>query len=174
MRTLILLSSLLLLSGCAQKMVPYGGDDVGIIALPVKATSEDASSSPYGYYYKLRSDADQGVVITIYPTTGDKFAFSQPIPAGDYHLSYFDIIADLSPSTITSISKKTVEANIPVTVEAGKISVLDYYFQVMVKSVDGESFKIYHRFQELYGEVEDQFIEKLKGMENADQWEVRI
>lgn len=166
----LVLFVVLSLTGCAQKFPPNTAGNNGLIVIPIKASSDRGSK--FFYYYELHSDKPNSTVITIRPSPGLDFVFSDPIPPGNYWFSSFSMIANQSPSTMTSVNKQTSPISIPVKVEAGKANLLSHIFEVSVDEVDYRSFSSHQQFRDMDDEEEQRYLEKLKALDEKHEWEV--
>ena len=168
MRFLLPVVFALTLIGCAQKLPTNAGNDLGIIAIPVKASSD--RNNEYFYYYKIYSDLDDAEPITVYPEQGE-FAFSAPLPPGKYLLESYDVIANNNVRTYTSIAKDTKSISHLVKVDANRVTVLSYRFEVECKrQAEDHYYRTYSNFMSMTEAERLDYVEKLRAQKNGGQW----
>ncbi len=159
------------LIGCAPKLPPNTGHDSGIIAIPVDAKTD--FNREYFFYYKVHTDLQNAEPITIYPGRGE-FAFSEPLPPGEYVLDVLDVLAHNTPRTSTSIAKKSRGMYLPVKVEAGHITIVSHLFKVRcVKDIEAHYYFTKEELKPMTDPERMEYIEMLRAFENAEGWVVK-
>jgi hypothetical protein len=171
-RIILIALAFLSLSGCAQKLPPNMSNDVGLLAIPMIAVSDRGNR--FFYYYKLNSADPNPAHITIQPSIGTHFAISAPLSAGDYVFDSFDLLANIQQDTMTPFQKESFSVSIPVEIESGQITVLNGILVVKNISVDSEEYQTYHGFRAFEEGEKAQFLEKLRAIENAENWQIKF
>lgn len=170
---LVFLASLLLAAGCAQKVPINTGEDVGMIAIPMK--SQPHSFLKFVYHYELSSSANRAVRIKLQPIAGNHFAFSEALPSGTYVFDTSTMYATPYYNTITPVNKEVMPLIPPVevTIEKGKILVPGYVLEVRVINGTGYSYQQVAEWRELDVAERQDYLKILSKTKNIDGWQAQ-
>lgn len=160
------------LTGCAQKLPVNTGNEVGILAIPM--VGQKTGRGEFILSYELTHSVDHEFAITIIPGAGEKFVFSEILPAGDYNFDTLTTYAKQTITTMTSQNKYTQRLNRPLTIqiEAGKITLLPALLRVNIKPGDPEQFYQAANWEAMDDAAIELMKDRLAAMENADGWQI--
>jgi len=172
LNVLILLFWAGIILGCAQKLPVNTGDDVGMLAIAMMG--QKTGRGEFIFSYELSHSTAHEARINIVPGAGEKFIFSDVLPAGEYEFDTVTMYAKPTINTLSPINKESQRLGQPVSIhiEPGKISLLPALLRVHIKPGDAEEF-----YQEIsWVGLDEQATEMLKkrlgAMENAGGWQI--
>ena len=162
-----------LLTGCAQKLPVNTGNDVGVLAIPMMG--QKSGRGEFIFSYELTHSMNHEIAIRITPGAGEKFVFSEALPAGSYTFDTVTMYAKPTITTLSSVNKLSRKLDTPVRIqiEAGKVVLLPSRLRVSIKPGDAEEFYQVTSWEEMDEETIVTMKKRLESMENADGWQIQ-
>lgn len=171
-RVIWLFCFLILLSGCGQKAPVTTSDDMGVLAVPMDVLN--TSGHPIGFYFVLSSSTNPDFTIRLDPIMGRYFAFSEPVPPGDYVFDTETVYAVPTQHFSTTIHKKSrvLRPTMKVKIENGTMLIAEKKLAVVCKQNETQSYWTSWDFFNLDWNERKDYSEKLAQLENADSWHI--
>lgn len=171
---LLILSVILSLTGCAQKLPIKPDGSGGVLAIPFKATDEFGRGG-FVYYYTLSGTQPIPFEIRIDPAVGKDFIFSKVLPEGIYEVDTWTTLSVPTSSVMTSTHKRAQKLDPPIKflIKDDTVVVFGHRFEVEKKTTDQESFTVGAHWTGLNETIQKEYSTKLESYDNREQWSVK-
>lgn len=172
-RLMIVVCTLLLLSGCAQKLPVSPGENYGVWVVPMDVRNETADTQ-WVFYYELSNQDNENVKIVLEPKPGKGFAFSNPLPAGEYVLDTYTTYAQPYNNMSTSFDKKVQRLNDPIKIkiESRTILIDEHKLEIVKKNSGHRRYQTLSQFKKLNWNEKIAYIDQMGQLENSEDWHI--
>lgn len=172
-RFMFAVCTLLLLSGCAQKMPVSPGENYGIWVIPMDVRNETGNTQ-WVFYYELSNRDNENVKIMLEPKPGRGFAFSKPLPAGEYIFDTYTTYAKPYTNMSTSFDKEVQQLNDPIKIkiESRTILIDEQKFEIVKKDSGHRQYRTHSQFKKLNWNEKIAYIDKMSQLENSGDWHI--
>lgn len=171
LRRLVTTSAVIgIVCGCASFPAPESPDD-SLLLVPV-GVEKSTDGEWYGEYRIFVSKYGTNEVVTTFrPTPGARYALVDGLEPGRYYISQDHFRYDRG-STATGTTRNL---RIPFSLRPGEVTVLGVRFVYIMEASDTPGWiQMNRRWDRVTVEEYDALREHLRGLGNADKWEIRF
>lgn len=162
----------LLAASCAQKLPERGIQSGGIMAIPMVATTSSPTGG-FNYYYSYSGTVPEPFEIEIVPAIGRDFVLSRRLRPGKYVIDTYTVYGVPSINMLLAVSKEEIALDEPIefAIEHGVAVMFKEIFEVTISTVDYETYVESSSWRTLTKKEIENYLEKLKALEGAEDWE---